>query len=261
MNTNPIQLPARCRPEPARDARPQTKSLLLALATIVAIFAGDPTAQAATKSTPSEPTRESVVIYVADFELDTANLKTDSAAPSAPPKLPGFLGKVLPPPPGSAKDPQELAREIVDLMSKSLVKELTKAGLNARRLAPGEAVPSSGWLVRGKFTRVDQGNQLERAVLGLGKGKTDLQVQADIVNLSQDAIAQSGTVKAAASSAKTPGAAPAIERHPAALAAKFVLAGNDLNKNIKQTAKEIAEEVVARSKSDDSIVTAEARKR
>lgn len=189
-----------------------------------------------------------LVVYVANFELDTANIKTDKAAPPAPPKAPGLLGKVLPPPPGAKKDPQDLARELVDSMSTAIIKDLTKAGLTARRLSTGEPLPAAGWLVRGVFTNVNQGNQLERAVVGFGKGKTDLQVLVDIADLAQSAPAQFHEVKAPATiTSKAPGAAPMIERHPAAVAVKFALAGNDLDKNVKQTAAQITAEVIKRT--------------
>ncbi len=189
-----------------------------------------------------------LVIYIADFEIDAANIKTDKAAPPAPPKAPGLLGKVLPPPPGAKTDPQDLARELVDSMSAAIIKDLTEAGLTARRLPTGDPLPTAGWLVRGVFTNVNQGNQLERAVVGFGKGKTDLQVLVDIADLAQSAPAQFHEVKAPASiTSKTPGAAPMIERHPAAVAVKFALAGNDLDKNIKQTAAQITEEVIKRT--------------
>ena len=86
---------------------------------------------------------------------------------SAPPKLPG-LGDILPPLPGTPKDPQKLGRKLVDEMSASLVKDLAKAGMNVRRLPSGAPMPTSGWLVRGVFTDVSQGNQLSRAVIGFG---------------------------------------------------------------------------------------------
>lgn len=199
--------------------------------------------------TATAPAAKPTIVYVADFDLDPANIKLDPAAPPPPPKPPGPLTKILPPPPGPSKDPQALARELVDSMSKSLVKELTKAGLDARRLAPSAAIPTSGWLVRGVFTNVNQGNQLERAVVGFGKGKTDVQVLVGIHDLSQGTPTQfhAATNTASASSGKLPGAAPMIvERHPAAVAAKFALAGNDLIKNVKQTAAKVAEEVIAR---------------
>lgn len=212
---------------------------LVALSFCVASFAGE-----TTKGTT--PTASATVVYIADFELDAANIKVDSAAPPAPPKAPGLLGKVLPPPPGAKKNPKELARELVDSMSAAIIKDLTKAGLTARRLPTGEPFSTAGWLVRGVFTHVNQGNQFERAVIGLGKGRTDVQVLVDIYNLSQGAPAQFHAVTntASASSGKLPGAAPMIERHPAAIAARLALAGNDLNKCVKQTAAQIAGEIV-----------------
>jgi hypothetical protein len=189
-----------------------------------------------------------LVVYVADFDLDVISIKTDPAAPPAPPKAPGLLGKVLPPPPGAKKDPQDLARELVNSMSAAIVKDLTQAGLTARRLSTGEPLPTAGWLVRGVFTNVNQGNQLERAVIGFGKGRTELQVLVDIADLAPGAPTnQLNVVKAAAGSGKTPGSAPMIERHPAAVAARFAMAGNDLNKNVRQTAAKIAQEVVERA--------------
>src|SRR5262245_3096598 len=137
-----------------------TNKLMLVLAAV--LFCGYAKAQ-----------NSNLVVYVADFEIGAANIKTDKAAPPAPPKAPGLLGKVLPSPPGGRKNPQELARELVDSMSAAIIKDLTKAGLTARRLPSGEPFPTAGWLVRGVFTNVNQGNQLERAVVGFGKGKTD----------------------------------------------------------------------------------------
>ena len=80
------------------------------------------------------------MIYVSDFDLDAANIKSERGMLPTPPKLPG-LGDILPPLPGTPKDPKVLARDLVDSMSASLVRDLTKAGLNARRLTPGAPIP------------------------------------------------------------------------------------------------------------------------
>jgi hypothetical protein len=196
--------------------------------------------------------RKPVVIYVADFDLDAANIKARGGMLPAPPKLPGPLGDVLPPLPGTAKDPQVVARDVVDSMSTGLVKDLTKAGLTARRLGRGEAVPKSGWLVRGVFTQVDQGNQLTRAMIGFGAGKTDVQVFVDISELGQEKPRPFYELTTTANSGKAPGAAPMIILSPPGAAARFVIAGKDLNKNVKQTASKIAAEVVGRTSQTQS---------
>jgi hypothetical protein len=193
------------------------------------------------------PTAKPATIYVADFDLDAANVKCERGILPALPKLPGPLGDMLPPPPGAPKDPKLVAREVVDTMSTSLIKDLTKAGLNARRLTSTNSFPTQGWVVRGVFTDVNQGNQLHRSVIGFGLGKTDLQVNIDISDLSKGAPKSFYELQTQADSGKAPGAGPTIVLGPAGVAARYVIAGGDLNRNVKQTASKIADEVVQRT--------------
>ena len=185
---------------------------------------------------------------MADFDLDAASIKSKPGLLPPLPKLPGPLGDALPPPPGSPKDPRKLARNLKDEMSTALVKDLTKAGLDARRLTNTNSFPCSGWLVRGVFTDVNQGNQLTRAMIGFGAGKTDLQVLVDLNDLSRGAPKPFYELNTTADSGKAPGAAPTIVLGPAGAAARFVIAGKDLDRNVTQTASKIAAEVVQRTK-------------
>jgi len=72
-------------------------------------------------------------------------------------------------------------------MSESLVQDLNENGISARRLAPGESLPSTGWLVRGVFTEVQEGNRVRRAVIGFGAGKTELHVLVYLDDLANGA--------------------------------------------------------------------------
>jgi hypothetical protein len=215
----------------------------LTLAIIALALAGSTMANEITNAPVSKPT----VIYVTDFELHAADIKSDQGLLPPPPKLPGPLGEALPRPPGTPKDPKKLARELVDDMSEALVKRLTRAGFTACRLTRTNDLPTDGWLVRGLFTEVNQGNQMQRSMIGFGLGKTDLQVVVDIADLAQGAPTPFYEVKTAANSGKLPGAAPVAALNPAAGAARFVLAGGDLNRNVKQTAAQIVEEVGKRA--------------
>ncbi len=199
------------------------------------------------------PATKPAMIYVADFDLDAANIKSEPGVLTALPKAPGPLGSILPPLPGAPKDPDKLARELVDSMSATLVKDLTKAGLTARRLPTGEPLPTAGWLVRGVFTDVNHGNQLRRAVIGFGVGKTDLQVVVDIADLAQGKPGNFYEVKTDANSGRLPGAGPMIVLNPAVGAARFAIASGDLNRNVRQTASKIASEVVARCSADNQV--------
>lgn len=190
-----------------------------------------------------------MVVYVADFELDVANVHAERGIlPPPPPPLPG-LGQVLPKLPGTPREPASRARDVVELMSTSLVKDLDDKGFATRRLARGESLPAHGWLVRGVFTNVQEGNQLRRAVIGFGAGSTDLQVLVTIDDLANGAPKPLYEVQTSADSGKLPGAV--ITLNPYVAAARFVLAGGDLDRNVKQTAAQIAEQTARRVKATE----------
>ena len=99
---------------------------------------------------PQPPPGVPVAIYVADFDLDPEAFHADKGGPLQQLR-PGLIGSLIKGNAGS-KDPVERAHALVDLMGRTLVQNLTAAGLNARRLAPGELQPKQGWLVHGRFT-------------------------------------------------------------------------------------------------------------
>jgi hypothetical protein len=189
------------------------------------------------------PQTRPTAVYVTDFQLDAQNLRSESGPPLPPPP-PGPLGGILPPPPGAPKDPAVRARELIELMSTSLVQESTKAGLNARRLRAGDSPPDVGWLVRGIFTQVDEGNRLHRAVIGFGAGQTELQLVVAIDDLAQGTPKPFYELDTSATSGKAPGAV--ITLNPYVAIAKFALSSRDLEQNVKQAAAKIASDVASR---------------
>jgi hypothetical protein len=171
------------------------------------------------------------VVYVADFDLDAASVKPDSGPGSRLRRL----GGVLPSGPlRSSKDPQTHAKEIVNEMADDLTGDLKQAGVDARRVLPGQAAAATGWQVRGVFLSVDDGNRLQRAMVGFGAGQNDLQVAVTLDDLS------------------TPDLPPLYESteegNPYVIAAKFVMAGHDETSTIKNTAQQISDSVVAKLK-------------
>jgi len=223
--------------------------MTVSLISLGATICGCGTAKiSARREISSVPAATPTVIYIADFELNAASIHSESGLLPSPAAAPGPLAQLLPALPGKAKDPQALAKSLVDTLSASLEKKLVQAGLSARRLGPPGALPKSGWLVRGVFTEVNQGNQLRRAVIGFGAGKTDLQVLVDVNDLGQGAPKPFYEIRTAADSGKAPGAGPMIVLGPAGVAARFVLAGKDLDRNIQHTAAKIAEQVAQRAR-------------
>jgi len=228
------------------DMKNTITALIALCATLNACGSSTVSARRDLGAAPAERPR---VVYVADFDIDVANVRHEAGfIPPPPLPKPPVIGEWLPALPGEVKDPKVVARELVESMSKSLVKELTKAGYTARRLGPAESIPDSGWLVRGVFTDVNQGNQLRRAIIGFGVGKTDLQVVVGINDLGKGAPEPFYEANAKADSGKAPGAGPLIVLGPAGAAARFVLAGGDLNRSVKQAAAKIATDVAERTR-------------
>jgi hypothetical protein len=182
------------------------------------------------------------VIYVTDFELDPANFKQDKG---------GITGKgyLLPPPPGSVlrrkrQDPETEARKLVNLMSESLVADLQKAGFTARRLSATDPKPADGLLVSGVFTEIDEGNQMRRALLGFGSGKTKMELYVKATDASSN-VKPLYEVSTNKTNGKRPGAVIAMNPYAGAagFVVKFGMTKNAPEKMVKQTASKIAAEM------------------
>jgi hypothetical protein len=177
-------------------------------------------------------------IWVSNFELDAGDVKTDKG---------GIIGEVRPgilerPRKKREQDPEYQARKIVDLMAKSLVEDLQKAGYKAERLMPGEAQPALGAWVTGVFTEVDEGNRRHRAIIGFGSGEAKMDLYVKLTDL---AAPQKPLYEVAnnENSGKKIGAV--ITMNPYVAAAKFVMEKNAPDKTVKKTASDIAREVQA----------------
>jgi Domain of unknown function (DUF4410) len=177
-------------------------------------------------------------IWVSNFELDAGDVKTDKG---------GVIGEVRPgilerPRKKRAQDPEYQAKKIVDLMAKSLVEDLQKAGYKAERLMPGDAQPAAGAWVTGVFTEVDEGNRRRRAIVGFGSGEAKMDLY---VKLSDLAAPQKPLYEVAnnQNSGKKIGAV--ITMNPYVAAAKFVMEKNAPDKTVKKTAADIAKEVAS----------------
>jgi hypothetical protein len=178
------------------------------------------------------------VVYVSDFDLDVADVKPDSGKIQQ-------VRRLLPRGPlRSKQDPQTHAREIVSSMADTLTADLIKAGVAAQRLAPGGELPETGWRVRGVFLSVDDGNRLQRAIVGFGAGQSDLQVAVAFDDLSKPGQAPLYENVDKSESKPMPGAI--IKLNPYVVAAKFVLDGRDEKTMIKNAAQQISDAVVDR---------------
>ena len=183
------------------------------------------------------------MVYVADFDLAVQDIKHEEGVVTSRPGPVGRVGTRLA---GASTDRAARARELVDLMSNSLVQDLRQAGFSAARLTARTPLPADGWMLRGVFTEVQEGNRVRRAVIGLGKGQTDVQVVVVVNDLSQGPPRPWYELDTKADSGERPGAAPMMVLSPYGAAARFVLAGDDLEKNVKQAALDITAHLAKR---------------
>jgi hypothetical protein len=201
----------------------------------------------AAPGTAADTARKPAVVYVTDFQLWAEDIVHEEGMVSGRlAERPGVLGRVGTRLSGAPEDPSERARQLVELMSTSLVKDLGKAGLKAVRVQQGTPLPSEGWLVQGCYAKVDEGHRLQRSMVGFGQGQTDVQVVASYHDLSKGPAKSMDEVVAEARSGRKPGGAATLFLSPWGAAAHFVMARHDLEKNVKQTASEIAQQVAQR---------------
>ncbi len=174
-------------------------------------------------------------IYIKNFELDSANFQGDQSILSRIPIGSRLMNR------GGQNDPAA----IVNNMAEALVSAFEQQHLPARRLDPYQSnLPSKGWLISGVFTEVDEGNRVQRAVLGFGQGSTQMTVQIGVSDLAsknpQAPFIVFGTIK---DPSKMPGAV--VTKNPYVAAAKFVMEKNASNKDINNTAEQIVTEILS----------------
>src|SRR6185437_14995321 len=195
---------------------------------------------AVSSCTTPQPAATSNVVYIADFDLELAPVQ--HSGPASAPK-PAPLGERLGyGRPAVERTPEQQERDLVDLMSRSLLNDLQRAGIPAQRLPPGAPLPSSGWLVRGTFLDLDAGGRLRRPV-ALGAGSTQ-EVIATIDQLGAAAPQPLYKIDGAAQDAKSPEAV--VTPNPNIASGRFVLTPRDLERNVVGAAQDITEQLKMR---------------
>jgi hypothetical protein len=182
------------------------------------------------------------VVYVSDFELDTAAVTPDTNPVD---QTRHIIGGILP---GGGllhrRDPQMTAPQIVSTMSDTVVADLRKKGIDARRLPAGATAPAQGWLVRGVFLSVDEGNRVRRAMVGFNSGKSQFEVGFTADDLAVQTPAPLYQEVEGQSGQHMPGAVVAL--NPYVAIAKFVLSRGDEKKALNNAAQQVADAVAAK---------------
>ena len=89
---------------------------------------------------------------------------------------------------GTPKSVEErrISRAIADAMSEELVKKIQALGMPAQRAYGTPPTGGHDLLIHGRFLDVDQGNETERMVIGLGLGASEVTTHIDVYEMSPD---------------------------------------------------------------------------
>ena len=167
-------------------------------------------------------------IYVTNFDLEAFAIQGKGSSEGSPNT------------PAVART-NNLGAKLADLMAESIMTNLCKAGYRAIRISPETPLSSDGWLLRGSFTSIQKGNLPLRALIGLGAGKTDVQVVCAVDRLSTAPPELMYEIRTDAASGKMPGAM--LTPMPGLPVVYFILNRRDLEKNVKKTAAQIAAQI------------------
>jgi len=205
-------------------------TILASLLLLLLISQG--TAQTGGKAgmTPSHSSERPEAVYITDFEIQSGSVTEE--------------GRLLKRLPRMQQDPEAKTRELVELLSATLTRELQDKGVPAKRLYAGQQQPLKGWLVKGEFLEVDEGNRLRRAAIGFGAGSTQMLVEVTITDLAGDRNEPFLVFGTGSKSGRGPGAV--VMMNPYAAAAKFVLSKRAPEKDVKKAARQMAD-VIAKS--------------
>ena len=171
-------------------------------------------------------------VYVYDFALEAQ--ATEPKTELLP--RPRFLQKL------TEDDPETHARKVVDELATELVRNLRNAGFPAQRLARDAPLPKEGWLIRGLFIEAGTGDAPRRAIIGFGSGKTDMEVQVGVCDLTTDPNASFIVFGTITDPSRLPGGV--VTRNPYVVAAKFVMEKGAPGRDVQHTAKAITDELV-----------------
>jgi hypothetical protein len=207
-----------------------------ALLTAVIAVMGCASAKVSNESKSDPAPGAPPMIYVNNFDLGAATVKTDPGTITGRPRLIHF----------DETDPAKKLEELSDLLAKSLVEDLNKKHLPAQRLLADTPQPTNGWLVKGAFLEVAEGNRMQKAVVGFGAGDSDAHLYVGVTDLARPLGKQDlldFDVNSAGNKAPGGGVGTVVTHTPYGMAAKFVLERDASESDIKRAAQRIADEL------------------
>ena len=233
-------------------------SVLLSLVTLFS-FARPSTAQTQPESNAPQPQASiavpagAMVVYVSDFDLDVVHRKPSqkstprTSPPSASRRTPvSPTGARRTSAPTSASDtdssdaateetPADRANALINAVSENIIRALTQAGYDARRLPAGAPVPQQGMRIRGVFAEADERNRARRLLVGGEPVAPNMILFVGVNNLTRPAQPP----------ANDPRHGPVITVTSYAPAERFEVSRDPSDDELKKIARQIAADFTA----------------
>ena len=178
-----------------------TGGLMLLLTLTLIAGCAPTTVQVTNESTGAMPRPDHILVY--DFAVSPDEVKLDTGLSA---KLMDDYKHLQS---GSARTAEELkiGHTVAGVVAGELVKRIQSYGLFAER-AMGATTPKGKTLiVKGQFLSIDEGNRTERVVIGFGAGRTDVQANVQVFELTSDGRKELESLQASGKSATKPGMA------------------------------------------------------
>jgi hypothetical protein len=110
---------------------------------------------------------------------------------------------------GASPTAQEikLGHKVADAVADELVKKIRSYGLWAERAFGSPYGKGKVLMVKGQFVSIDQGNRTERVAVGLGAGRSDVQANVQVYELTPQGMQKVDSMRGEAKSGYKPGMA------------------------------------------------------
>jgi hypothetical protein len=100
---------------------------------------------------------------------------------------------------------RELGRELGSKAAEKIVAKLQEIGIAAERAAAAGAPASSDALIEGYFVTIDQGDRLQRMLIGFGMGAAELRTVVEVYQMTQSGLKNLGFAEIEAEGGNMPG--------------------------------------------------------
>lgn len=206
------------------------------------------------------------VVYVSDFDLDVVQRKPSPKArasrtsvpskPASTSRSPSGVPRTGPSPPpepatsrstesaetSDEETPADQANTLVKAVSENLIRALTQAGFDARRLSGGAPLPQQGIRVTGVFAEADEQNRARRLLVGGEPAGGNLILYVGINNLKNP---QQRLYELADPPAPDPRHGPVITVTSYAPAARYELSRDPSGEELQKISRQIAADLGA----------------